>query len=177
MANCWVHATVDLIVWGRSYLDLHRKKDRWSRTLGSAHRKRAHDWYWQFGKQWTFDEPFPAAVRQRTAAIRALQGLNAAEREQVLLTHDMLDRIWDTLSKKQRKYCEALCFCLLSRPDVLLSWAEIDVLRGRILRLEDGKETWRPCPALRDEYARLRAYADAVRAKDPQLRQMLTRFA
>lgn len=173
MAAGLTHAIHDLVVFGRSYFDLHREKDKWSRTLGSAHRKMSHDWYWQFGKVWNLENPFPEFVAVRISSIGASDGMNKAEKEQVLLTHDFFDRTWDLLHPAERKYWEAFFVWLLLNPDLLRSWAGVDVVKGRIRREKDGWRRWHACPALRGEYRRLLAYAGAVRSRDPQLRHML----
>ena len=174
MASGLVHAINDLIAYGRSYFDLHRKKDRWSQSLGSAHRRIDHNWYWEFGRSWSFDNPFPQLVCDRISFIRETRGPIAAEEEQVRLSHDSLDRTWDVLSKERRKYWEAFFIWLLFSPDLLRSWAGVDVVKGEILRRENDQDKWHSCPSVRDEYQRLRAYAEAVKAKDPELRRMLS---
>src|SRR5262249_51865129 len=153
-----------------------RKKDKWSQSLGSAHRKIDHDWYWEFERSWSFDNPLPQLVSDRISSIKATRGPIAAEEEQVRLSHDSLDRTWDVLSKERRKYWEAFFIWLLFNPDLLRSWAGVDVLKGEILRRENGQDKWHSCPSVRDEYKRLRAYADAVKGKDPELRRMLKLF-
>jgi hypothetical protein len=176
MPNGWVHATVDLIAFARSYFDLHRQKDRRGRRLGAAHRRVGHDWYWQFGRVWTFFQPFPASVQRRTLQLCQSHGPYAAEREQANLAHDYLDRVWDGLSENERKYWEGFFLWLLLRPDVLKSWAGVDVLRGSINRVVRGQDVWCPCPVLREEYARLRSYAESVKGKDPAIRRVMARL-
>jgi hypothetical protein len=176
MPNGWVHATVDLIAFSRSYFDLHRQKDRLGRKLGSGHRKIGHDWYWQFERSWTFSEPFPDSVRRRIARLGQTEGSYAAERAQASIAHDHLDRVWDGLSKEERKYWEGFFLWLLLHPDVLKCWAGVDVMNGSINRLVQGRNLWRPCPTLRDEYARLLRYAESVRGIDPAIRQIVVRF-
>jgi hypothetical protein len=177
MPNGWVHATMDLIVFSRSYFDLHRRKDRRGRRLGATHRRIGHDWYWQLERAWTFSEPFPTSVQRQIFQLCKNEGYYSAERRQASIAHDYLDRVWDGLSGKERKCWEGFFLWLLLRPDILKSWAGVDVLKGSINRHLRGQDVWCPCPALRDEYARLRRYAESVRGKDPALRRVMDGLA
>jgi hypothetical protein len=169
----WVHAAFDLTVWGRSYFDDHRRKDRWAKTLGRWHRSRDHNWYLQFGNAWTFENPFPSSVVDQ---LRSLSS-SAAERLQVDLSHDYLDRIWDSLDEQERRYWEGFFAWLILNPEVLVTWAGVDVLRGRIARTISNQTQWNPCPMLRGEYKRLRKYVAVVLRKDSQLRSVLSEYA
>ena len=168
----WVHAAFDVVVWGRSYFDHHRRKDRWARKLGRWHRRRDHNWYLQFGVAWTFENPFPITV---TDQVRSLSPFEA-ERLQVDLSHDYLDKIWDLLDENERCYWEGFFAWLVANPKVLIAWAGVDVLNGRIARTVSGETRWHPCPALRGEYSRLRRYVQVVVRKKPYLRSMLKTY-
>jgi hypothetical protein len=162
----WVHATFDLVVWGRSYFDDHRRKDRWAKTLGRWHRRRDHHWYLQFGKTWTIEDPFPVRVYHDLRSLSPFE----AEKMQVDLSHDYLDKIWDLLDEQERCYWEGFFAWLLINPHQLIRWAGVDVLNGRIARTISNQTRWSSCPALRDEYARLRRYVEAVLRKNPRIR-------
>jgi hypothetical protein len=165
----WVHATFDLAIWGRSYFDHHRQKGRWSKTLGRWHRRRDHDWYWKLGSLWTLESPFPSCVEDQLRPLSPHEG----EKLQVDLSHDYLDRTWDFLTQQERDYWEGFFAWLLLHPRLLMTWAGVDVLSGRIARQISGKTLWRRCPAVRGEYQRLRKYLDVVIRKKPQLRLRL----
>lgn len=168
----WVHAAFDLSVWARSYFDDHRRKDRWAKTLGRWHRRRGHDWYLQFGKAWTLENPFPSTVVNQ---LRSLSPF-AAEALQVNLSHDYLDKIWDFLDAQERRYWEGFFAWLVLNPELLITWAGVDVLRGRIERTVSNRTNWNSCPALRGEYKRLRKYVEAVLRKNAQLRFVLNEY-
>jgi hypothetical protein len=176
MANGWVHATVDLIAFGRPYLDVHQEKDKAARTLGPRHRTVDHPWYWQFGTNWTFSDPFPAWLRKNIADSADTVGPEHAEIQEVIFSHEYLDRVWDDLPRPERKYWEGFMVWLLLNPALLKTWAGVDVREGTIHRVVDGQEIWEPCLELKTLYNRLRRYAEFVRWKDPVLREMLVRY-
>ncbi len=159
MAVGWVHATMDLMAFGRSYFDLHKYKDHPWIELGYKHRRVNHNWYNEFGKSWNFDEPFPLVVHMRTNAIA---GPGKAEQFQSWTSHDYLDRIWDTLNSEQRNSFKQACKWFLENPEHLNRVYEIDVFKGLIYRVVDGKEVVENCPELIEEYNRLRAYVARV---------------
>lgn len=173
MPNGWVHATHTLVAFGRPYFDDHRQKDAAWRLLGSQHRLLNHDYYWELGISWTLETPFPSTLNVRIEARVGAAGAESVEREQALASHDYMDRVWDTLNRKQRKWFEGAMLWLLVNPDFLSRWAGLDLVEGGIQRFSDAREIWEPCPQLRSEYHRLRAYAEAVRRKDPLLRHIL----
>lgn len=173
MASGLVHATVDLVAFGRPYLSVHQKKDKAARTLGSRHRKVDHAWYWQFGISWTFSDPFPDWLRKSIADSANTVGPDHAETQQVIFSHEYLDRVWDNLPRPERKYWEAFMVWLLLNPALLKTWAGVDVREGTIHRVVDGQEIWEPCLELKHLYKQLRRYAEFVRWKDPALREML----
>jgi hypothetical protein len=59
---------------------------------------------------------------------------------------------------------------LLINPHLLIRWAGVDVLNGRIARTISNQTRWSSCPTLRVEYARLRRYVEAVLRKNPRIR-------
>jgi hypothetical protein len=174
MARGLVHATVDLIAFGKPYLNVHQEKDKAARTLGSWHRKVDHPWYWQFGKDWTFADPFPEWLRQSIANSADTVGPDHAETQEVILTHEYVDRVWDELSRPERKYWEGFMVWLLLNPALLKTWAGVDVCEGTIHRVVDGQEIWEPCVELKRLYKELKRYAEFVKWKDPVLREMLS---
>src|SRR3989344_6069007 len=143
MAAGWVHATIDLMSFGRSYFDLHQSKDSPWRELGYKHRKVNHEWYNVFGKIWDFNEPFPPIVHMKTNAI---ENEDEAEKFQSMISHDYLDKIWDTLNKNQRRNVEQMCKWYLEHPDELNRMCGVDVNKGLIYRVVDGKEVTEHCP-------------------------------
>lgn len=169
MPASWVHATFDLIAWGRSYFDDHKRKDRWAKTMGRWHRRRDHDWYSQFGISWTLDKPFPGFVADQLRNLSPYE----AEKGQAYIGHDYLDKIWDLLDDDTRRYWEGFFAWLLFNPTVFMTWAGVDVLRGKIARTISGQTRWNPCPAVRGEYIRLRKYVQCVARKNPALRHLL----
>ena len=156
MAAGWVHATMDLMAFGRSYFDLHKYKDHPWRELGYKHRQVNHDWYNEFGKSWNLNEPFPLIIHMRTNAI---VNPDKAEQFQSWVSHDYLDKIWDTLNLEQRRNFELACKWFLENPEDLNRVYEINVFKGLIYRVVDGKEIIEYCPELIKEYQRLRRYA------------------
>ena len=70
--------------------------------------------------------------------------------------HDQLDRVWDELPREGRQYWEGVFVWLLYHPDMLESWADVDVKHGRILRLIDGVHVWEESPETVIEYGTLR---------------------
>lgn len=159
MAAGWVHATMDLMAFGRSYFDLHQHKDHPWRQLGPKHRQVHHDWYNQFGKNWNFNEPFPLIIQMRT---NAFADPDRAEKFQSWIAHDYLDKIWDTLDSSQRKNIERTFKWLLEHPEDLNRIYGIDVFRGLICRVVDGKSVVERCPELIDEYKRLCSYVSKI---------------
>lgn len=176
MPNGWVHAANTLIAFGDPYFDVHRQKDAPSRILGSSHRRVNHDWYWRFGSSWSLENPFPGPMNNEIEEIGRIDGPKAAELRQVSVSHDYLDRVWDTLDPFTRKYYEGCMLWLLLNSSFLMAWAGIDIVSGGIQRTVDGREIWEPHPELRVQYKRLRTYAEAVWRKDRLLRDFLARY-
>ena len=152
MPSGWVHATMDLIVFGRPYFDLHKDKDKAHETLGSKHRIIDHDWYQAFGRVWTLSDPFPEWLGESIQRLADSEGAVRAEEHMVLNAHDYLDRVWDRLSFLERKYWETFFVWLLLNPRILENWAGVDVVNGRIHRVNEGKEMWEAYPEIISEY-------------------------
>ncbi len=159
MAAGWVHASMDLMAFGRSYFDLHKYKDHPWKKLGYKHRRVYHDWYNEFGKSWDFNKPFPPIIDMRTQAFETDE---QGEKYQSWVSHDYLDRIWDTLDFERRSNFEQACKWFLENPEDLNRVYEIDVFKGLIYRVIDGKEVIESCPELVKEYQRLRSYVAKV---------------
>ena len=176
MPNGWVHAVIDLIVYGRPYFSLHKKKDAPSQTLRWRHRIKRHEWYQACGKKWTLDEPFPSKLKELILEIRNANGPEKAERLMVYVDHDYIDRIWDDLSPKERKYWEGFFMWILFNPKILKEWAKVDVLEGRIHRTIKGREDWENCPELKSEYRGLCRYVNTVKEGDKNLQKIIERY-
>lgn len=159
MAAGWVHATIDLIAFGRSYFDLHQYKDHPWRELGFKHREINHDWYKEFGENWDFSDPFPLIIHMRTAVF---SNPDEAEKIQSWFSHDYIDRIWDMLDNNRRIEIEENFKRLLQNPEELNRACEIDVSHGFIYRVIDGKKVIEHCPQLIKEYQRLRNYVSKI---------------
>jgi hypothetical protein len=157
MARGFVHAALDLIAFGRTYAPIHKTKDAFAlRVPGLRHREIGHDWYQNFGRGWDFDDPFPESRRKDIRQILLHRGPDFSEEAMASDAHDLLDRTWDNLSKPDREFWEGFFVWLLYRPGLLESWAGVDVLRGRVARVIDGKEVWENSPEIVSEYRDLR---------------------
>ena len=166
-----VHATQTLLVFGRTWFDLHHQKDSPWRDLGSRHRSLHHDWY-QDGRAgaWTLDDPFPDWVRNVAAQIAVERGGMEAEEYEVSMFHDVADRLWDELDRESRLQQEAFWCWLALNPAYMLDIGQVDVVNGRIHRiLDNGEEVWEHEPELVVEYRRLRRYVEAVLERSPTL--------
>jgi hypothetical protein len=153
----FIHQMQDMIAFGPAYAEIHRAKDAWAQIVpGRRHREVGHEWYQKFRKDWDFSNPFPEVVNQQVRNLGRSHGPDAAERLQVDLAHDCLDRTWDDLSKECRESCEAFFVWLVYRPDLLKSWAGVDVVGGKIQRSYSGCEVWEDCPEVKEQYKRLR---------------------
>lgn len=160
MPSGWVHATVDLVVYGRTYFHQHKKKDEPHKWLGWEHRKLRHKYYQLFSKKWGFEDPFPLWLKEIT---RLVDNPSKVEQLQSYVSHDYLDRIWDESSKEKRRWIEGLCFYIIGRPKLLRNWACVDVKNGKIRRLIDGQEVWEDCPEVIIEWENLKRYIKAVK--------------
>ena len=177
MPSGWIHAVLNLVVYGRPYIDVHQHKDRWSKTLGRRHRSVEHEWYQDYGKSWDFRDPFPRWLKEYTKMLAREEGPEEAEKQMASVDHDYFDRIWDDLSRPWRRYWEGFFIWLILNPTLLRTRAGVDVLEGRIQRFINGREMWESCPELRQEYRRLCRYVAAVLAKNEHLMEMLRRYA
>jgi hypothetical protein len=157
MAAGFVHEMLDLISLGRVYRHIHKRKDEHAqRAPGLRHREVGHDWYQSYGKRWNFDVPFPPSLMEEMENVRKWFGPDAAEERMASDGHDLLDRTWDGLSKPERLYWEGFFAWLLYRPDLLESWAGVDVLHGHVCRTIGGKVVWEDSPETVGEYSGLR---------------------
>jgi hypothetical protein len=171
----WFHQTHDLVCFAGTYSDIHRAKDAWAlKVPGRRHREIGHNWYQEFGKVWDLSNPFPEALNQEVLDLGRSEGPDAAERLQVDLAHDYLDRAWDDLAKEEKKCWERRFVWLLYRPDILESWAGVDVLRGRILRRIDDRDVWEDAPEIIEQYKRLKR--EVSRHHKWRLREVLARW-
>lgn len=165
MPRRWLHESFDIVVWGDSYWQLHKRKDAAYKTLGLKHRVVGHPWYSRFKRDWTFEDPFPETVLARTRRIRITQGAAAAEKYQAALTHDYLDRLWDTFDRTDRIQVAESIRQLILNTKMLRDWAGVDVVRGLVKRVHGSEEgllfpldTWEPASRLARAYERLRTY-------------------
>lgn len=177
MPSGWIHATIDLIAYGRPYFDLHKEKDKAHETLGSKHRIVNHDWYQAYGKAWDFRDPFPSSIKDLILTIGNEEGDEKAEELMAWTDHDYIDKRWDNLSHQERRYWEGFFIWVLFNPKILREWAGVDILEGRIYRLIDGREIWENCPEVKCEYQRLCRYVKRVKEKNEDLRDTLERYA
>jgi hypothetical protein len=132
------------------------KDEHAQRLPGLRHREFGHPWYQRFGECWTFYEPFRPLHREEIRAVGEHFGLEAAEERMASDGHDLVDRTWDGLAKPERNYWEGFIVWLLYRPDLLESWAGVDVLRGRVSRMIAGELVWQDSPETVKEYRDLR---------------------
>jgi len=176
MPNGWLHATIDLIAFGRPYFDLHQEKDKAHKTLRSEHRIVKHEWYQAFGKFWTFSDPFPPWLKGFIQAMRDTEGIDRAEEQMVSTSHEYLDRVWDILSLPERKYWESFFIWVLFNPRILKNWAGVDVVNGRIRRVVEDREIWEFCTDTKSEYERLRRYVEVVKSNDEIIQDMLQNY-
>lgn len=175
MAAGWFHQTQDLIAFGRIYPYVQREKDAASQRMpGRRHREVGHDYYRQYGKLWSNDNPFPPCVTEAIQRLKDSKGPEVAEEEMASYAHDHLDRVWDELARETRRYWEGCFVCLLYHPEVLESWAGVDVIRGKIRRSIDGQEIWEDSPETREEYRKLRR--EVSRHVKYRLKDMLDRY-
>lgn len=172
MPNGWIHATIDLIAYGRPYFNIHQHKDEAYKWLGKDHRKVDHEWYQAFGI-WTFNDPFPDFLRDMISNIREGCGAQIAEERMAYWDRDYFDRIWDDISKEQREYIEEAFAWVLLHPEFLKKWAAVDVINGKIKRVIDQQEIWEECPEIIDEYYRLCCYVKKVIENSKDLQNIL----
>ena len=183
MANRLVHEVHSLIAFGLPYGYVHAKKDAFSqRTPGVRHRQVRHRKYQAFGKTWDFSDPFPANEKRRIERISRWKGPIIAEEYMVSMAHDLDDRSWDFDNTPRaertaiRKYWESFCACLVLSPDILKSWAGVDVAAGRIHRVVDGTEVWEEEPTLVAAYCALYNRVRFLIRRDRALREALIKY-
>ncbi len=175
MAAGWIHQTIDLIAFGRAYAHVHRRKDAASQMVpGKRHRSIGHEWYQRFGQDCDFNEPYPQAAREVIEKIGRAYGADVAEERMSSDSHDLVDRTWDGLSKYERLYWEGFFAWLIYHPEILLRWAEVDVVLGRIKRVVDGNEVWELAPEILEEYRSIRREISCHQKS--RLREALARF-
>ncbi len=162
MASAFIHSIIDLLAYGRSYFDLHKEKDAASAKLGVKHRDVNHEWYKAYLVEWDFDEPFPPSLMQMIEHVKKTLGGDEAEQDQSFASHDYIDRTWDSLSGKERRFAEGFFIWVLRQPDVLRQKFGVDVYGEKIERAIDGVQVWEDAPGLQREYNSLCAYVDAV---------------
>jgi len=175
LAAGWFHQTLDLIAFGRIYACLHRKKDAESQRIpGLRHRQVGHELYQSYGKLWDHVDRLPQWLIKSIQTLKESQGADAAEEKTASCGHDILDRTWDDLRKEEREYWEGCFIWLLYHPEILESWAGVDVIRGRIQRTVDGQKIWEDSPETRNEYKILRR--EVSRHQKRRLREVLARW-
>jgi hypothetical protein len=176
MAAGWVHETIDLIVFGRIYRHVHQKKDAESRrTPGLRHREVDHEFYLRFPKYWDFINPFPDWLNETIRRLKETKGADAAEERMASDAHDYFDRVWDDLPKVDRNYREGFFVWVLYNPQILETWAQVDVVNGRILRMIEGQKVWEDSPETIYQYKRLRR--DVSRHQISRLRDVIDRYS
>jgi hypothetical protein len=157
MPSGWVHQTMALIVSGRTNSLIHQVKDAFAQKCpGLRHRIVGHEWYQEYGRLWDFSNPFPEWLNAEIRNICDIRGPDAAEDRMASDGHDLLDRVWDGLTGPERRWAEGFFAWLLYHPEFLETWAGVDVLRGRIKRMIDGKDVWEESPETTVEYRNLR---------------------
>ena len=182
MASRLVHEVHSLIAFGLPYGHVHARKDAFSQKVpGIRHRKVRHRKYRLFGHTWDFSNPFPPSEDHRIERIARWKGDVRAEEYMVSIAHDLDDRCWDREDIPRaeraavRKYWESLCAWLVLNPEILKSWAGVDVVTGRIHRVIDGIDVWEEEPTLRPAYAALYNRVCFLICRDRALREALAK--
>lgn len=183
MANRFVHDVLSLIIFGLPYDEVHAKKDSFSQFApGIIHRKVGHRKYQAYKKTWDMDSPFSDKENRSIKRVLAWKGPDIAEKLMASLSHDVQDRVWDypEISPDERAgvrlYWEALCVWLVLNPDLLKSWAGVDVISGQVCRTVDGVSIWQKEPALIGAYAALFNRANFLLRRKTGLRETLQRY-
>ncbi len=166
---------MDLIAYGRVYRHVHQRKDAASqRVPGLRHRMIGHEWYREWGRRWDFADPFPEACQEGIRRLREKAGPDVTEEQMASDAHDYFDGVWDDLPEPIRDYARGFFAWLLYHPDLLESWAGVDVIGGRILRKVNGQEYWEDSPETVREYKRVRR--EVSRHQKSRLREILMRY-
>jgi len=167
MPQRWIHECFDLVVFGKSYPEIHHRKDASWKKLGVHHREMNHEWYNLFGDEWDFENMYPPTLKAFFEAMQRKHGKEAEER-QVWVAHDMLDKVWDGLDLEERKKWATVFKRILLDPLFLREWAGVDVVRGKIKRRLDEQdglsklvEYWEDDPQLKPTYCRLKKYVES----------------
>lgn len=167
MPNRWIHETIDIISFGRSYWELHKEKDAPYKYLGKNHRGFYHEWYQSYGIEWDFNEPFPPKLKAFFTAVLDSKGPDNAEETQAWCSHDYWDKIWDDSSYDKRKYIAVFFKWLLLNPQILKDWAGVDVLLGKVKVVygknygyEKTTDVWETEPTLKRDYEHLRNFVE-----------------
>lgn len=135
----WMHEILDLLVFGRSYPEIHKRKDAAWKELGIHHREEMHEWYSLYSHDWDFDNPFPKELETFLENVLKDFGPERAESDAVWVAHDYFDRLWDELSCEKRKECAAAFRTMILDTQFLKQWAGVDVVEGRIQRRLEGR--------------------------------------
>ncbi len=170
MPQRWIHETYDLIIFGKSYPAIHHQKDAAWKTLGSSHRSKNHELYNLYGFEWDFNDLYSPTLKSFFKAMQKKyfdQG-DKAEEDQVWVTHDILDKIWDGFDCEERRRWASDFKSLLLDPLLLKEWAGVDVLGGKIKRRKDEQygfsepiDYWEKEASIIDSYRRLRGYVES----------------
>jgi hypothetical protein len=166
MPQGWIHNFFDLVVFGRSYPEIHHRKDAAWKKFGKHHRAINHEWYNLFGDAWDFENMYPPRLKAFFEAMQKKHGEEAEER-QVWVAHDVLDKVWGGLDLEERKKWATVFKRILLDPLFLREWAGVDVLEGKIKRTSDEQggagspvEYWEDDPLVKALYRKLRAYVE-----------------
>lgn len=183
MARGLVHEVHSLVAFGLPYRHVHARKDAFSRrSPGLRHRRVKHRKYQAFGKTWDFRDPYPAKAQRQVERIVRWKGPDRAEEYMASVSHDVDDKSWDFDGTTRverfaiRKYWESFCAWLVLNPDILKSWAGVDVAAGRIHRVIDGVEVWEEEPKLAGAYATLYNRVCFLIRRDRTLRNALVKY-
>ena len=169
----WLHETLDIIIWGRSYWWLHKEIDKPARELGVYHRIYNHDWYQEFKKSWDWKNPFPKKELSKEILVAIPNGLKETfnklvnketrlsgekgivkEAFQAYITHCFFDRMWDESSFEDREHIERLCTVWILSPTLLSEKAGVDIRNWKI-RVRRNGEVWEDSPRLETDYTNL----------------------
>jgi hypothetical protein len=183
MASKFVHDVLSLIIFGLPYDEVHARKDSFSQLApGIIHRKVRHRKYQAYQKTWNMETPFSHEENRSIKRVLAWKGADIAEKYMAFLSHDVQDRVWDypEISADERAavrlYWEAFCVWLVLNPDLLKSWAGVDVISGQVCRTVDGISIWQQEPTLIGAYAVLFNRANFLLRRKTGLRETLQRY-